>query len=131
MQGSVLSFMAMDVRAATPIRTWVELEWQIEREQRVDIMKKPSGRKLPTAQRDELLQALEARFEKNAARHPGVRWEAVHAKLEKNPEKLWSLNEMEISGGEPDVVGQETKGGEYVFIDCAAQSPKGRRSVCY
>ncbi len=93
--------------------------------------KKPSGRKLPPARRDELLGILKDRFEKNVARHPGLRWEAVQARLEANVEKLWSLNEMETSGGEPDVVGLETKTGEYVFYDCAAQSPKGRRSVCY
>lgn len=93
--------------------------------------KKTSGRKLPPARRDELLGILKDRFEKNAARHPGLRWEAVRARLEANVEKLWSLNEMETSGGEPDVVGHERKTGEYVFYDCAAQSPKGRRSVCY
>jgi hypothetical protein len=91
----------------------------------------PSGRKLPPARRKELLGILKVRFEKNVARHPGLRWEAVQAKLEASVEKLWSLNEMETSGGEPDVVGYETKAGEYVFYDCSAQSPKGRRSVCY
>jgi hypothetical protein len=93
--------------------------------------KTPSGRKLPPARRDELLGILKTRFEKNAARHPGLRWEAVQARLEANVEKLWSLNEMEASGGEPDVVGHERKTGEYVFSDCSAQSPKGRRSLCY
>jgi hypothetical protein len=93
--------------------------------------KTPSGRKLPSARRSELLGILKARFEKNAARHPGIRWDAVQARLEANVEKLWSLNEMESSGGEPDVVGQETKTGEYIFYDCSGQSPKGRRSVCY
>lgn len=95
------------------------------------IMKKPSGRNLPPARRNELLRILEDRFEKNAARHPGIRWEAVRAKLEDNLERLWSLNEMETSGGEPDVVGHETKTDEYIFYDCSAQSPKGRRSLCY
>ena len=93
--------------------------------------KTPSGRKLPPARRDELLGILKTRFQKNVARHPGLRWEAVQARLEANVEKLWSLNEMETSGGEPDVVGHQTKTGEYVFYDCSAQSPKGRRSLCY
>lgn len=78
-----------------------------------------------------LLETLQARFEKNMNRHKGVDWSKVQAKLEANPEKLWSLNEMEASGGEPDVVGFDKKTGEYVFYDCAAESPKGRRSVCY
>jgi hypothetical protein len=93
--------------------------------------KKPSGRKLPPARRNELLELLRGRFEKNAARHPRIRWEAVQARLESHVDKLWSLDEMETSGGEPDVVGHETKTGEYIFYDCSAQSPKGRRSVCY
>lgn len=93
--------------------------------------KKPSGRNLPPARRNELLGILQDRFEKNGARHPGLRWQAVRARLEANGEKLWSLDQMETSGGEPDVVGQEQKTGEYVFYDCSAQSPKGRRSVCY
>jgi hypothetical protein len=91
----------------------------------------PSGRKLPPARRKELLGSLKDRFEKNATRHPGLQWEAVEERLEANVEKLWSLNEMETSGGEPDVVDHETKTGEYVFYDCSAQSPKGRRSLCY
>lgn len=93
--------------------------------------KAPSGGKLTAARQSELLAILKERFEKNTARHPGMRWEAVQARLEGNVEKLWSLQEMETSGGEPDVVGQEKKTGEYVFYDCAAQSPKGRRSICY
>ena len=93
--------------------------------------KKPSGTKLPPARQKELLGVLKDRFDKNAARHPGIRWSAVQARLEANVEKLWSLNEMETSGGDPDVVGQDAKTGEYVFYDCSAQSPKGRRSVCY
>jgi hypothetical protein len=97
-----------------------------------DIMKKkPRGRELPPARRKELLGILKDRFERNAARHAGIRWEAVQARLDANVEKLWSLNEMETSGGEPDVVGHEMKTGEYIFYDCSAQSPKGRRSVCY
>lgn len=93
--------------------------------------KKPSGKKLPPARQKELLAILKARFEKNAARHAGIRWEAVQARLEAHVEKLWSLSEMEVTGGEPDVVGQEAKTGGYLFCDCSAQSPKGRRSVCY
>jgi hypothetical protein len=88
-------------------------------------------RKLSAEQREELLTALKARFEKNMNRHKGVEWEKVQAKLEAGAEKLWSLNEMERTGGEPDVVGHDTKTGEYIFFDCSAESPKGRRSVCY
>ncbi|HWO93542.1 MAG TPA: DUF4256 domain-containing protein, partial [Dehalococcoidia bacterium] len=93
--------------------------------------KSPNRRNLPPALQRELLGILKGRFEKNAGRHPGLRWEAVQARLEANIEKLWSLNEMETSGGEPDVVGHDPKTGEYVFYDCSAQSPKGRRSLCY
>ena len=82
-------------------------------------------------ERDELLGTLKARFEKNMDRHKGLDWSKVQAKLEANPEKLQSLNEMEKTGGEPDVVGHDKKTGEYVFYDCSAESPKGRRSVCY
>jgi hypothetical protein len=82
-------------------------------------------------QREELLQALKTRFEKNMNRHNGLEWAKVQAKLEANTEKLWSLNEMERTGGEPDVVGYDQKTGEYIFYDCSAESPKGRRSVCY
>lgn len=82
-------------------------------------------------QREELLGTLKARFEKNMNRHKGLAWAEVRAKLEANAEKLWSLYEMERTGGEPDVVGHDEKTGEYVFYDCAAESPKGRRSVCY
>jgi Protein of unknown function (DUF4256) len=82
-------------------------------------------------QRKELLRALKARFEKNMNRHKGLEWAKVQAKLEANIEKLWSLNEMERTGGEPDVIGHDKKTGEYIFCDCSAESPKGRRSVCY
>src|SRR5690349_3960411 len=82
-------------------------------------------------QREELLRALKARFEKNMNRHKGLEWAKAHAKLEANPEKLWSLNEMERTGGEPDVVGYDKKTGEYIFYDCSAESPKDRRSLCY
>ena len=88
-------------------------------------------KKLSPEQREELLGALKARFEKNMNRHKGLEWAKVKAKLEANTEKLWSLNEMERTGGEPDVVGHDKKTGEYIFYDCSAESPKGRRSVCY
>jgi hypothetical protein len=81
--------------------------------------------------REELLRVLKARFEKNMNRHKGLEWAKVQAKLEGNTEKLWSLNEMERTGGEPDVVGYDKKTGEYIFCDCSAESPKGRRNVCY
>jgi Protein of unknown function (DUF4256) len=82
-------------------------------------------------QREELLKALKARFEKNMNRHKGLEWAKVQAKLEANSEKLWSLNEMERTGGEPDVVGHDKKVGEYIFYDCSLESPQGRRSFCY
>jgi len=85
--------------------------------------------KLSTKDREELLSTLKMRFEKNMNRHKGIDWSKVEAKLE--AKKLWSLNEMERTGGEPDVVGYDKKTGEYVFFDCSAESPKGRRSVCY
>ena len=87
--------------------------------------------KLSPEQRKELLSALKARFEKNMNRHKGIEWAKVQAKLEANIENLWSLNEMERTGGEPDVVGHDKKTGEYIFYDCSAESPKGRRSLCY
>ncbi len=86
---------------------------------------------LSTEQREALLSILKARFEKNMSRHKGLEWAQVQAKLEANPEKLWSLNEMERTGGEPDVVGYDRATDEYVFYDCSAESPKGRRKVCY
>src|SRR5258707_15215157 len=86
---------------------------------------------LSPEQREDLLGALKARFEKNMNRHKGLEWAKVQAKLEVSAEKLWSLNEMERTGGEPDVFGHDKKTGEYIFFDCSAESPKGRRSVCY
>src|SRR5579864_4028681 len=86
---------------------------------------------LSPEQREELLSAWKARFEKNMNRHKGLEWAKIQAKLEANTEKLWSLHEMERTGGEPDVVGQDKKTGEYIFYDCSAESPKGRRSLCY
>ena len=93
-------------------------------------------KKLSPQQLEELVRVLKARFEKNKNRHKGLKWDKVQAKLEANPdnyrdEKMWSLNEMEITGGEPDVVSYDKKTGEYIFYDCSAESPKGRRSVCY
>src|SRR2546423_12546371 len=88
-------------------------------------------KKLPPEQREELLRALKARFEKNMSRHKGLEWAKVKTKLEASSEKLWSLNEMETTGGEPDVVGFDKKTDEYIFYDCSAESPNGRRSVCY
>jgi len=90
-----------------------------------------SKKKLSPAQREELLRALKDRFEKNMNRHKGLEWAKVQAKLEANTDKLWSLSEMERTGGEPDVVGHDKKAGEYIFYDCSAETPKGRRSVCY
>jgi Protein of unknown function (DUF4256) len=86
---------------------------------------------LSPEQREELLRALKAHFEKNVNRHKGLEWDKVQAKLDANAEKLWSLNEMERTGGEPDVVGHDKKTGEYIFYDCSAESPKDRRSLCY
>jgi hypothetical protein len=91
----------------------------------------PAGKQMTAKQREELLEALKARFEENMSRHKDVEWAKVEAKLKARPEKLSSLNEMEKTGGEPDVIGYDRKAGEYIFYDCSAESPKGRRSVCY
>jgi hypothetical protein len=88
-------------------------------------------KKLSPEQREELVRTLKARFEENMNRHRGLQWAKVRAKLEANTKRLWSLSEMERTGGEPDVVGHDKKTGEYIFFDCSAESPKGRRSVCY
>jgi hypothetical protein len=91
-----------------------------------------NGKKeLSPEQREELFRVLKARFEKNMNRHQGCEWADVQARLEANPEKLWSLHEMERTGGEPDVVGYDGETGEYIFYDCSTESPKGRRNVCY
>jgi len=90
-----------------------------------------SKKGLSAEQRKELLSLLKTRFEKNMNRHKGIEWANVQARLDENSEKLWSLNEMESTGGEPDVVGHDKKTGEYIFYDCSAESPKGRRSLCY
>src|SRR5262245_2918201 len=92
---------------------------------------KSNKKDVPSGQRDERLKTLKARFEKNTNRHKGLEWAKVQAKLQAHPEKLWSLNEMERTGGEPDVVGHDKKSGEYIFYDCCAESPSGRRSLCY
>jgi hypothetical protein len=86
---------------------------------------------LSPEKREELLKALQSRFDKNMRRHQGLEWDKVKTRLETNPEKLWSLQEMENSGGEPDVVGCDKKTGEFIFFDCAMESPKGRTSLCY
>jgi hypothetical protein len=90
-----------------------------------------TNKDLSPQQREQLLRTLQARFEKNMNRHEGLEWGRVKAKLEANPEKLWSLSEMERTGGEPDVIGHDNKTGEYTFFDCSAESPKDRRSFCY
>lgn len=92
---------------------------------------KNEKRILSPEQHEEILGILKARFEKNMNRHEGLEWAKVQAKLEANPEKLWSLNEMERTGGEPDAIGLDQPTGEYIFNDCSAESPKGRRNVCY
>src|SRR5208283_2273817 len=92
---------------------------------------KSNKKELSVKQREELLKTLKARFEKNMNRHKGLDWAKVQAKLEANAEKLWPLNEIERTAGEPDVVGHDKSTGEYIFNDCSAESPKGRRSLCY
>lgn len=89
------------------------------------------AREITPEQREELLRTLKARFEQNMHRHPGLDWAEVQARLEARPDKLWSLYEMERTGGEPDVVGFDSQTGEYIFYDCSPESPKGRRSLCY
>jgi hypothetical protein len=88
-------------------------------------------KELSSEQREELIKTLKTRFEKNMKRHKGLEWAKVEARLQAQTEKLWSLNEMERTGGEPDVVGRDKKTGEYIFFDCSTESPKGRRSICY
>ena len=92
---------------------------------------KSSKKELPPDRREELLSILKARFEKNMNRHKGLEWSEIQARLVAHPEKLWSLDDMESTGGEPDVVGYDKTTGEYIFYDCSAESPKGRRSICY
>lgn len=90
-----------------------------------------SNTSLSKKQKEEILGALQARFEKNMNRHQGLAWSKVQAKLQASAAKLWSLHEMERTGGEPDVVGRDDKSGEYIFYDCSAETPEGRRSLCY
>lgn len=92
---------------------------------------KSARKELSAKQREEFLKILEARFEKHLSRHKGVAWDTVQARLAAQPEKLWSLHEMETTGGEPDVVGQDKKAGDYIFFDCSPETPKARVSVCY
>src|SRR5688500_15329222 len=92
---------------------------------------KSTKKELSPKQREELITTLKVRFEKNKNRHKGIEWTQVQAKLQADPEKLWSLSEMERTGGEPDVVGHDKKTGEYIFFDCSAETPAGRRSICY
>ncbi|HEY0730778.1 MAG TPA: DUF4256 domain-containing protein, partial [Chitinophagaceae bacterium] len=95
-------------------------------------MSKKTGKKeISSKQTEELLKTLKDRFEKNTNRHKGLSWSQVEARLKSHPSKLWSLNEMETTGGEPDVVAHDKKTGEYIFYDCSPESPKGRRSICY
>src|SRR5205085_11136868 len=102
-----------------------------DRQPLVDMKAIKAKKELASEQRQELLRALKARFEKNSNRHEGLECAKVQAKLEANAEKLWSLSEMERTGGEPDVVDHDKKTGEYIFYDCSAESPKDRRSICY
>ena len=94
-------------------------------------LKMENNKKLTKEQSKQLLEILKIRFEKNRQRHKGIDWNTVHSKLESSPAKLWSLNEMEETGGEPDVVGKDTNTGEYLFYDCSPETPKGRRNLCY
>lgn len=94
-------------------------------------MAKKNSKELSSGERDELIGILKARFEKNRNRHNKLEWAEIQIRLEARPDKLWSLNEMERTGGEPDVVGRDKNTGEYIFYDCSAESPKGRRSLCY
>jgi hypothetical protein len=93
--------------------------------------KAAAKKKLSAEEREELLLALQTRFDKNLKRHKGIEWSKVEAKLAANADKLWSLSQMEQTGGEPDVIGQDKKSGEFIFCDCSDESPKGRRSICY
>lgn len=94
-------------------------------------MNQKTNRELSSAERGELLNTLEARFRKFPHRHEGLSWQTVLARLEAHPDKLWSLSQMEKTGGEPDLVGMDPQSGELIFMDCAAESPAGRRSLCY
>ncbi|MHA0856381.1 DUF4256 domain-containing protein [Paenibacillus sp. CMAA1364] len=97
----------------------------------IDHKETSHDKKISPEQREQLLQTLKTRFEKNMNRHTDLEWTKVQEKFEANPTKLWSLHEMEVTGGEPDVIGHDEKTGDYLFCDCSAESPKGRRSICY
>ncbi len=94
-------------------------------------MTKKNNKVLSSKQNEELFKILKVRFEKNMNRHKNIDWTKIETKLKTNPEKLWSLNEMESTGGEPDVIGYDKKSGKYIFYDCSEESPDGRRSICY
>ncbi len=104
---------------------------RLSKEKKTSMKGAATKKALSPEQREELLGTLKARFEKNMNRHKGLEWAKVSARLEANVERLWSLHEMEKTGGEPDVVGHDRKTGEYLFVDCSAETPKGRTSVCY
>jgi Protein of unknown function (DUF4256) len=121
----------LDVERPSPSTTYFKAIDRKETQQYKETFMKSSKKELPAKQREELLKAVKARFERNMHRHEDLEWNKVRAKLQATTEKLWSLNEMERTGGEPDVVGHDEKTGEYVFYDCSAESPKGRTSLCY
>lgn len=108
-----------------------EIKFSCGNQQTKSTMAKKNIKMLSSVQAKELFSVLKARFEKNRSRHQGIEWNKVQAKLEVNPEKCWSLNEMEKTGGEPDVVAYDKKTGAYTFFDCSSESPKERRSICY
>ena len=115
-------------------RKWEDVNWETSSHFSIHPLasvKTKANETVSKKQREEILRTLKARFEKNMNRHQGLEWTRVQAKLEASAEKLWSLHEMERTGGEPDVVGHDKKTGEYIFYDCSAESPKGRRSLCY
>jgi hypothetical protein len=115
-------------------RSSTEKDWKIDKNQQkmAKTKKQATDKKaLSLEQRDDLLKVLQTRFEKNMKRHKGLDWTKIQARLEDNPGKLWSLDEMESTGGEPDVVGYDKKTDEYIFFDCSAESPKERRSLCF
>jgi hypothetical protein len=118
------------MRTATPSRSTPDKTLR-ESTEKHRLSHVETKRGVSSGERQELLRTLEARFEKNRNRHKGLEWAEVQARLGAYPERLWSLNEMERTGGEPDVVGHDKKTGEYIFFDCSAQSPKARRNVCY
>jgi hypothetical protein len=120
----------MNLADKTPVDQGFD-RWSRQTRCREAKTKMQRAKDMKAKQREELLSALKVRFERNMNRHEGLEWDEVQAKLEANAEKLWSLSEMERTGGEPDVVGRDKKTGEYIFYDCSAESPKGRRSICY